>query len=291
MTSKYVAWGALVSLVILMVAGLQVWPASRSALYRVVREQGRNQALGQLDGYDRRDSARFQLYYQEQDRNVADLVENTADEVYGEVVRQVGYEPPGPVPLILYPDRTSLRSAFGWGEERSAVGVYWRGTIRLLSPTVWVDHSSAASLAAGYRQVSPIAHELTHYALDYRTNGNYPHWFSEGLAQRVEYRATGFLWIEDESSLRQTLYTMAELNQHFDDLSNQPLAYRESYLLVDYMAAHWGEECLGQIVDRLADGIDFDRAVSEVCGKPMAQIYGDWANWAQAHLDLLDEAG
>lgn len=266
-------WLSVISLVLV---GWLHSPQPRAAIYRFYRDQGRDQALESLEGYEVRRSERFALYYQASDDDLADLVLQTAEGLYDAVMLQVGHAPSGRVPLILYPTRPQLRQAFGWGNDQSALGVYWRGTIRLLSPRAWVDEEDAERFAETYRQLNPLAHELTHYVLDDLTNGNYPHWFTEGLAQRVEYLQTGYLWLEARSSLDQRLYTLSELEDRFERLPNQPLAYRQSYLLVSHMAETYGVEGLSALIDRLGAGVPFDRAVEQSFGRTMEAVYADW---------------
>lgn len=266
----------------------RAWPQPRAALYRLYREQGRERTLDGLFGYQQALSERFILYYTPPDQAVSRMVLDTAEELYDSVVDQLGYRPQGRVPIVLYPNRDELRRAFGWGNGESALGVYWQGTIRLLSPNAWIQQLDSEKQRRAFRKLNPIAHELTHYVLDYMTHGNYPRWFTEGLAQRVERNVTGFLWIESTSTLNQKLYTLSDLRDRFDYLTNQPLAYRQSYLLVEYLAQTYGEESLTDLVQRLADGVPFERALEATYGETMDQLYTDWMAWVAANLEELE---
>lgn len=266
----------------------RTWPQPRAAAYQFYREQGRERTLGQLAGYQQEQSERFELYFTKADQEVAGLVLDTAEDIYDSVVEQVGFRPDGRVPIILYPSRQELRRAFGWGNGESALGVYWQGTIRLLSPNVWIQQTDARKQQKAFRKLNPIAHELTHYVLDHLTHGNYPRWFTEGLAQRVERQVTGFLWIESSSTLKQSLYTLEDLRDRFDHLKNQPLAYRQCYLLLEYMVETYGEERLTDTIQDLAKGVPFDRAVQEAYGRSMDEIYNGWREWVEANFDRLE---
>lgn len=266
------------------------WPRPREAVYSLYRERGKAKTLADLEGYERKQSEHFEIYYTEEDANVVDMILTNAESVYEPVVKQVGFRPTERVPLVVYASRDDLRRAFGWGQSESALGVYWSGTIRLLSPNVWIDEDTAKEKQAVFRKLNPLAHELTHYVLDYMTSGNYPRWFTEGLAQRVEYKVTGYLWIEPESTLRQDRYTLADLQNRFDQLRNQPLAYRQSFLLVDYMAREYGEESLTDLIHALSVGSTFDQSVERALGDPMAEVFAGCNDWMQAHLQQLDPA-
>lgn len=282
-------WLSLLLSILLVVGFVRwIWPVSRDTVYQVYRSYGKARVISGLDGYDMQESERFQVYYQQEDEDIAPLILETAEDVYDRVVESIGYRPKGLVPLIIYPDRATFREAFGWGAEESALGVYHAGTIRLLSPHVWIKNRTPAEQAKTFRKLGPVSHELSHYVLDYLTQGNYPRWFTEGLAQRIEYQITGFLWLEEESTLRQRLYTLRELESGFDRLPNQALAYRQSYLLVDYMAETYGEEMLTQLIERLAAGDEFATAIHKVTGASLQSIRDDWAQWVESNLDELD---
>ncbi len=277
-----------VSLASMMTVLWRAWPQSRAVVYRVHREHSQERTLQELLGYSRKRSDHFDLYYREPDEGVTDLVLGTAEALYDEVVSTVGFVPTEPVPIILYPDRQQLRDAFGWGNGESALGVYWKGTIRLLSPNAWITEKDAAKRRKVFGRLNPIAHEFSHYLLDVMTDGNYTRWFTEGLAQRVERQATGFLWIERSSTLRQELYSLADLRDRFDSLPNQPLAYRQSYLLVEYMAQIGGEEALTSLIQLLATNQPFEKAVTQIYGQSVDALFDDWNDWVQAHLDELE---
>jgi len=264
------------------------WPQPREVIYNLHREHGRHQALSGLTGYELHETKHFLIYYKPVDQTIIELVAEVAEDVYPPVVKAVGYTPTKKIPLIIYPDRTELRQAFGWNRGVSAVGVYFRGTIRLLSPNVWIKASASSQQSAAFKKLNPLAHELTHYLLDYLTAGNYPRWFTEGLAQVVEYQVSGYLWLEAQSTLRQQLFTLSELENRFDLLPNQALAYRQTYLLVDYMRLTYGDESLTGLIERLGQGMNFRQAVLVLYGASIEEIFLDWQDWVADNLETLD---
>ncbi|HYF92955.1 MAG TPA: hypothetical protein VD969_12010 [Symbiobacteriaceae bacterium] len=279
-----------ISLLVLPSVLWLVWPQPRVAVYSLYRDRGRTRVLSDLEGYEKKSGEHVDVYFTENDRNVAEWVLHTTEAVFLPVTTAVGYEPAERVPMIIYPSRQELRNAFGWGNGESAMGVYWSGTVRLLSPNVWIGEKRDRDKRKVFDKMNPIAHELTHYMLDYFTNGNYPRWFTEGLAQRIEYKVTGYLWIEDDSSLDQNLYTLSDLDERFDQLKNQPLAYRQSFLLVDYMVQTYGEPVLTALIQELAKGTPFQTAVKEATGVSMNTVYQDWLDWVDEHLEELEAA-
>lgn len=286
-------WAGLLALLSLAAVSLVVWrwwPQPREALYRFYRDQGKAQTIAGLQDYNVKSNEHFDVYYVNDDADIVDMVLATADRDFELVTKQVGYTPTGRVPLIMYHTRKDMQRAFGWTGNDSAMGVYWKGTIRLLSPHVWIDdEDDARTRQAEFDKVNPIAHEFTHYVVDMYTNGNYPRWFTEGFAQFVEYRITGYLWLESNSSLDQDLYTYKDLDQSYDRLSNQPLAYRESYLMIDYLNTTYGSAHMSQLIETLGSGVPFNVAVERTYGKPVDQLFSDCLRWVHTHADELDQ--
>lgn len=279
--------------VLLTGAGVGCFAATLLPVQQLVRPylraMERRRVLQGLEGYHQQASQHFDLYYQEVDENVAQLILETAEQVWAPVSDQMQSAPWGRVPLILYPSREELRAAFGWGQSESALGVYWQGTIRLLSPNVWLDGMKSDQDLVEFARLNPVAHELTHYILDERTGGNYPRWFTEALAQQVEERVTGYVWLEQASQMAQDLYAYDELNLSFQALANQPLAYRQSYLFLRWLADRSGEQAAEQLIQHLARGSVFPEAFTNVYGAPPDVLFRQWQEWAVANAARLDE--
>lgn len=237
---------------------------SGGLLYKWAREAGRRQAWFLTRGLRSRESPHFLVRYRPEDEEVVSLVVEAAEFFYMPLSLRLGYTPANKILLILYPDRQSLRNVFGWPDGEDALGVYWGGVIRILSPRAWDWLEPDRSLAEEFMSNGPLAHELTHYFLDYLTGGNYPRWFSEGLAQYEEYILTGYQWVEPGSD--NVIYSLDDLELRFDRLPAQPAAYRRAFLLVSYIASRYGDEKLREIVRELARGKTFDEALQRSLG-------------------------
>lgn len=212
------------------------------------------------------ESTTFQVRYREGDRPYAIFVSEQA-EIAARQVQELLPAPPALFKpwLVILPDRTYLQRAFGWEENGSAVGVYMANTIKILSPEDWTWVAEEERLDSFCRE-SPLVHEYTHFVLDLRTRGNYTTWFSEGLAQLLEYKINGYEWLEPSASLDAALYPLRELDRHFHGLDNQPLAYRQSLSLVSFLESRQGMEGINRLVDLLGQGTAFYRAVEMVYG-------------------------
>lgn len=224
----------------------------------------------------------FLIKYTADDADQVALVAEAAEQAYQPVTNLLGYVPVKKAVLYIYPDRVEMRKAIGWSGDESAMGVYYNGVIQILSPKVWLQKQDTAET---FIHNGPVAHEFTHLVLDYQTNGNYSRWFTEGVAQYAEYNINGYEWITPTNHLTGPLYTLAELDEHFDELPNQALAYRESLAAVRFIAENFGVEKLRQIDSSLAKGNKLETAISVVLGLNYEQYEHDFKKWAIDHME------
>lgn len=228
-------------------------------------------------GWEERRVGGAWVRYRPGDEPLADLVGEVVQSASGRVAELLGHRPDRPPIIVVHPDRASLRAAYGWGEGERALGVYSAGVIRLLSPRVWIPARDPEVVARVFRSNGPVAHELAHFVLDDATAGNYPHWFSEGLAQWVEYRLTGYQWIEPAALKGRAPYPYEAIAGDFERLPNQAMAYRQAFLLVAELERRAGEDGVRRLIAELRRGRDFDLAFAAVAGRsPAALAEGAW---------------
>ncbi len=227
-------------------------------------------------------SEHFRLYYLPEDEPYVPLILAEAEAVYRTFARQFQFVPSRPVPLVLFAHHGQMQQRFGWSAAEKASGVYYGGVIYLLSPrTLWPpDPATAledAQLARRYHEEGPLFHEYTHWYLDAFANNNFPRWYTEGLAQLVEYEMIGYEWLNDNNRLnRRELYTFRQLDASFDRLENVALAYRQAFKFVQFVRQEHGWEQMLAFHRRLAQGIPFSRAWQDVFGESVEQSYDRW---------------
>ncbi|GEM_PF-5327240 len=182
-------------------------------------------------GWDEEHINMITIYHQNADEELLKTVAEVALEEYWRLARYFD-DKPGSVSIVLHPSRDSLRGIFGWSEEDKVLGAYWAGAVHILDPQEWAGDDPLLAL----KERGPILHEMSHYFLDYWAAGAFPLWFSEGLAQYLEWYYKGYYWQE---ALREVAesdpYSLEEL-RGFEQLSNQPLAYGHSFLIVFSLA-------------------------------------------------------
>lgn len=258
----------------------------RSGTYAIFRESLKQKALWTTRHMDTITGDHFIIRYAEGNEKDAELVLATAEKFYSPIAEKYAYTSRSKIPVIVYGSRADLNRNFGWPANESAMGVYWAGVIRILSPNVWVTEQDPELYKDEFITSGPMAHEFTHLAVDYVTGGNYTRWFTEGVAQYEEYKLTGFEFDDSSATLDQPLYQLNEMDTNFDNLPNQPLAYRQSYLAVRYIAEVYGEEYLRYILQNLSKNHKMDKTLSDVLGIDIEKFEINYQKWAKKQEKL-----
>ncbi|MDD4169754.1 MAG: peptidase MA family metallohydrolase [Desulfotomaculaceae bacterium] len=221
----------------------------------------------------------FRVRFMPGNQAEAELVLEAAEHFYSPVTADFRFSPRTKIPIILYSSRETLNKSFGWDAKENAMGVYWAGTIRVVSPLTWADDNDAGKLKEIFFSSGPMAHELTHLVVDYLTGGNYPRWFTEGVAQYEEYKLTGYIVKGAAGSLRQRHYSIGELTTDFDKLPDQTLAYGESLAAVQYIVQNFGEDILLELIHKLGEGYSLSYAMENSMGINLQVFEERWQEW------------
>lgn len=250
----------------------------RGSAYSIFREIARGQMMLKTKGWGQLEDNLFVVRYQG-DEKPARLVLDTARLYHQRICSDLDYLPKQKIPVVVYSSREELNASFGWPASENAMGVYWGGVIRVLAPEVWISDPDPEVVEQIFRQAGPMAHEMTHLVLDYVARGNYPRWFTEGLAQYQEYKMTGFVLNWQEADWDQGLYSLQGMDHNFDALPNQTLAYRQSLSAVEYIVAVYGEAGLNNIIGSLAQGFNFAQALERALGLDLETFEEAWRQW------------
>ncbi len=246
----------------------------KSIAYSFVRETAKKDIEFRTRDWNSLKDKQFHIKYQDQDSNKIDLVLETIKMDFEKVNKVLNYTNEVKVPIIVYPNGESLGKSFGWDADESAMGVYWAGVIRILSPNEWISEDLSYDRAkAKFRKKGPMVHEYAHLVVDYRTRGNYTRWFTEGIAQLVEKEITGFQFdnvaLETDKS---DWYDLKNMDRDFDSLPNQSLAYSQSLIMIEYLVEHYGYQGLNTILNHLGTGKTLNQAFQVVTGKNLRQF-------------------
>lgn len=267
---------------ILFVSLFQVSFTMRFSIYELLKKGMQVQLDIQTRSFKSLESENFTLKYTEDDSKLAGTVLCTAEEAYQNIQDAMDiYLPSSKKTLVvLYPDTESLNKSIGLKGDKSAVGVYWAGSIRLLSPQAWqAQEMSFDTLKEVFKKEGPLAHELVHLLVDYETKGNYTRWFTEGLAQYIEEQTTGFRLAEPLEEDKKHPYPLTELDKDFDQKPNELLAYWQSLETVRYLINEFGMEKIKEFINTLGQGEKFPEAFQDVYGFSMSELEIEAKEW------------
>ena len=252
----------------------------KSQLYRIFRGVYKAQMLWQTRGWEEVQGPHFIVRYRHQDYQNAQMVMETAEKSYGPVSKNFAGAYHGKVLVVIYPTKESLGRSFGWAADESAMGVYWAGVIRVLSPQVWITENDPERVRQIFEKEGPLAHEYAHLLVDYDTGGNYTRWFTEGIAQYIEAKVTGYRMDHGEVRQRDEFYDLSRMDKDFDSLGDQSLAYYESLQAVNYLVSRYGEDSLSSILNKLGSGQSMETSFRSVLGVSLWEFERDFKLWA-----------
>lgn len=276
-----VAMTGLIAIAFVVMLFLHLPARPQMWLYPLVRQAAKTKVEFETRHLAVEETEHFIIRYSPLDADVVPMVAKAAEEAYRPVTGTMGYVPQGKTMVVIYHDKAELRQAFGWSGDESAMGVYWGGVIQLLSPHVWMKDSPSVE---EFIHSGPMVHEYTHLVFDYLTNGNYPRWFTEGIAQYVEYKVNHYEWLTTDNTWGRPLYSMTEMERSFDDLPNQPLAYRESFAAVRYIAEVHGDDKLHRVISSLQAGQSMEQAIHSSLGMDELAYETAWRSWAVQNM-------
>lgn len=216
-----------------------------------------------------RETKNFIIRYETEDKEVIDLVAKAAENKYQEVNEVFNYSPKEKSIIIVYNDPQKLMENSNLNQGKPPMGVYYASTIQIINPRYWISEDQ--DMEDIFINEGPMVHEYTHLVVDDIAKGNYPLWFTEGLALYQEYLQTGYEWGKD---LRypEKPYSVDKLTKNFGDL-DEILAYKRSFQLVKGLAEREGLESLSQLLRELNKGRTFEEAHKRVFGKSINEIY------------------
>lgn len=239
----------------------------RVIFYPMCREIKRQSFALNIRGFKIMDSANFRIYYRASSAGIINMVDDDAEEDLAKVMEDYDYHIKNKIDVVVYSEYEEMASKIGLGAGSTAMGVYYEGIIGILDPAKWVQ--SNENVKDTFKKDGPVAHELTHYILDYISGGNVPVWFTEGAALYEEYRINGAIW--GEGIEYKSFYSMKELENGFYKL-DETKAYRESFLIVKYIGDNYGISAIREIAAELGSGRSMGQAVEKVLVMPEDEL-------------------
>jgi hypothetical protein len=208
-------------------------------------------------GYFVMETENFNIRFAKEDADVVQRVADQAQRQFAMVTEYFQYEPKKKVTLTVYQDKDELREGLRLPYQGTTLGAYYAGTISILSPSIWGPEGDAA-------EEGIYIHELTHLIMADMAGGNYPMWFTEGMALYQEYINTGFEWGKDYKFKRPP-YSIEELTEDFAGL-DQFIAYKQSFLLVKALMEQEDRGKILELFQTLKKNTSFDLSFKRVYG-------------------------
>lgn len=246
-------------LVILLIVGIAVLLLNKYS-YHLTRVVAGQEIYFRTAGFQQYQTEHFQIKYLPVDEPYVDMIAAASEEAYVSVSKMMGAGPDKRTTIVVYPDSSSLARSFGWDKDVTAMGVYWAGSIRILSPAAWISTAEGEEV---FTRDGPMVHEFAHLVVDEITKGNYDRWWTEAIAQYVEKQITGFEFtgpfVEGQ---KRYYYQLDDLEKDFDSL-NERVAYWQALKAAEYIASHYGENSLLEILQFQGQGSDLHEAIEK----------------------------
>ncbi len=137
--------------------------------------------------------------------------------------------------------------------------------------------------------VAILTHELLHAMLAQATNDSAPHWFQEGLAQRVEmveYQRNAFNMYEDDKLLSISLLDAVLRGSPDPDMISQ--SYIVSQTIIRYIEATYGAQGLAKMVAAFRDGATTEEAIQKLSGQSIADFDTRLRAWGRSSTKIFE---
>ncbi|MCR2044816.1 peptidase MA family metallohydrolase [Anaerosalibacter massiliensis] len=219
-------------------------------------EKGR--VLQRTNKYYTLNGTHFSIRYKEADKNIAFITLNKLERHYEEICNKLDYFPKEKIPVIIYNNGEEFLKTIRLKTNSLPLGVYYSGTINILSPYNWVEDKY--DIEKVYEETGPHIHEFIHFIVDEKTNGNYPMWLTEGMALYMEREILGIDW--ELGKEKSKSIGIEELNNDFDKIEVD-ISYRKSLETVDSLIDKYGLDKINLLLDDLGKGNNINTSVKK----------------------------
>jgi tetratricopeptide (TPR) repeat protein len=189
-------------------------------------------------------------------------------EVYPEIVKQLGFEPPGRSLIEIFSSAKGT-SGHGWFSMRM-VGLPFIGTLGACAGKI-VAITSPNDGAQRFNWARVLKHEFVHIVNLQQSNFRIPRWYTEGLA--VHFEGPGHPGEWDRVLARRvaadSLFDLGNINLGFVRPSSGEdwaLAYYQAELYSRYMEDRYGGKALGRLIAAYGDNLDTPAAIQRSFG-------------------------
>lgn len=257
-----------------------------------VRVSNMRKVLDVLGSYDQVTTDHFVIHVDSKaDRILGEYMAEYLEEVYAELVRHYGYEPPQRTNFEIY-NKAKGQNAHQWFSARM-VGLPWIQTIGA-STGMMVALASPNATNQPFNWARVVKHEFVHVVTLQQTRFNIPHWFTEALAVTSEGTERPAVWnrLLLERVPKGELASLDELNQIFVR-PKTPLdwqfAYCQSRLYAQYMIEKFGADRIAAMLEAYRKNTSTKAAIPQVFGVSVEEFEKGYRNFLNRIVE--DELG
>jgi len=219
--------------------------------------------LKHLEGYETLKTEHFLLRYEKKnDAVLARVMAKYLEEIYTELAAKFDYRPKEPILIEVFNRHDMFSGRVVQLPDLHTIGACTGKMVAMVSPR---DTSRVISKPFNWNRV--IRHELVHVFNLEQTNFRIPHWYTEGLAVRLEGSKPPPRWnnLVAEKMQADDLLNLDNILLGFIRPRNPEQwdqAYMQSLLYVEYIAKKYGEPAIGKLLAAYADGLETDAALA-----------------------------
>jgi hypothetical protein len=140
--------------------------------------------------------------------------------------------------------------------------------------------------------VAILTHELLHAMLAQTTNESAPHWFQEGLAQRVEMvdmQPNAFNMYDDDRLLSLSLLDAVLHGSPDPEMIGE--SYVVSQTIVRYIEATYGTRGIATMIIAFRDGATTEEAIKRLSGQSVAEFDTRLRAWGRGSTKVFENGG
>lgn len=147
-----------------------------------------------------------------------------------------------------------------------------------------------AGIPGWYPEITAIlSHELCHAMIAQATNDQAPHWFQEGLAQRVEmvqYKANAFNMYEDDRLLSVSVLDAVLRGSPDPEMIGE--AYIVAQTIIRFIEAAYGQKGIDTMLASYRDGLTTDEAIHKLSGLSVADFDAKLRVWGRTGTKIFE---
>ncbi len=234
-----------------------------------VRVNNTLKVLEVLDGYETLETEHFRIKFDpDKDRLTAQYMGRWLEEVYPQLVKQLGFEPPEKSLFEVF-NQARNTDGHGWFSARMVglprihpIGACAGKIVALKSPSEGDQRFNWARV---------LKHEFVHVINLQQTDFNIPHWFTEALAVLNEGYPRPQEWNDLllKSASKDKLFNLDTINFGFirpHSSEEWTLAYCQAELYAEYLLERFGDDAIAKMLASYADNLSTAEAIQRSFG-------------------------